>query len=239
MLLPRLLPLTVAFALAPSVSMGCKRLADLGQSRPAASQTPADATRAAGPPSPSGPAVDDDATRAAEPPSGAGPATAGDAMTAPEGYAAMTVLRVVPTPHGNAILLEHEAEPKLVVIFVGGTEALSIELRRDRQRYPRPLTHDLLDTLVGRLGGEIVKVHVDDLKGNAFVGRVFVRQNGRIIDVDARPSDAIALALGNHAPIYVARKVIAAAGLSKDDMKGGDDVPPEVVVKPRPEPMSL
>ncbi|HEU4404154.1 MAG TPA: bifunctional nuclease family protein [Polyangiaceae bacterium] len=255
MLLSRFLSLSVVLVLVPAGSVGCKRPTDPEQSGPTTAPASADATPAAGAPSlpgppgavdatppggpPSPPGLAADATPPAGAPSPPGPGAAADAVRAPEGYVAMGVLRVVPTPHGNAVLLEHEAEQKLVVIFVGGTEALSIELRRDRQRYPRPLTHDLLDSLIGRLGGELVKVHVDDLKGRAFVGRVYVRQNGHVIDVDARPSDAIALALGNRAPIYVSRKVIDTAGVRKDELTGGDDLPPEVVARPRPSPTSL
>ena len=150
----------------------------------------------------------------------------------------MTVLEVAPTARGDAVLLVDGEGTVVVPIFVGGTEALSIKLRLDKQKYQRPLTHDLLDTLLARLGGDLVKVHVDDIKGNIFVGTVFVRQrsDGKTIDVDARPSDAIALAVGNQVPIFVAKRVIEASGVRKKDVMGGEGVP--LPGKP-PEPMAL
>jgi bifunctional DNase/RNase len=150
----------------------------------------------------------------------------------------MTVLEVVPTERGEAVLLVDEAESVVVPIFVGGTEALSIKLRLERQRYQRPLTHDLLDDVVGKLGGAVHKVQVDELRGNIFVGSVFVRSGGTLVTLDARPSDAIALALGNRVPIYVAEKVIDAGGVKKGDLEKRGPIE----LQPRgklPEPMSL
>lgn len=137
----------------------------------------------------------------------------------PGGYVIARVLEVVSVGQNDAVLLVDPGSERVVPIFVGGSEALSIRLRADAQRFHRPLTHDLLDALVERLGGEVVKVQVDDLKGNTFVGRVFVWTGDRLIDVDARPSDAIALALGNRAPIFVAKRVFDAAGLRKKDLE--------------------
>lgn len=137
----------------------------------------------------------------------------------PGGYVIARVLEVVSVGQNDAVLLVDPGSERVVPIFVGGSEALSIRLRAEGQRFHRPLTHDLLDALVERLGGEVVKVQVDDLKGNTFVGRVFVWTGDRLIDVDARPSDAIALALGNRAPIFVAKRVFDAAGLRKKDLE--------------------
>lgn len=141
----------------------------------------------------------------------------------PAGYEAMTVMDVVETSHGSAVLLVDGAGESVLPIFIGGTEALSIALRLEGQRHARPLTHDLLDALVARLGGDLVKVHVDELRGTTFVGSVFVRQEARLIEADARPSDAIALALGRRTPIFVAKKVITAAGLKKRDIEASPD----------------
>jgi bifunctional DNase/RNase len=169
------------------------------------------------------------------------PSLPSEPASVPTGYVAMTVLRIVPTgPHGHAVLLEEAGGTKIVPIFVGGTEALSIELRQEGKRYPRPLTHDLLDTLLDKLGGELVKVQVDDLKDSTFVGRVYVRHEGRVIDVDARPSDAIALALGSRTPIFVSRKVVDSAGVAKKELLRDDgNAAPALRDKPRPDPISL
>lgn len=158
----------------------------------------------------------------------------------PEGYVTMKVMNVVATSQGNAVLLADEAEERIVPIFVGGTEGLSIELRLRTKRYQRPLTHDLLDSLVGKLGGELVKVQVDEIRGSVFVGSVFVKQAGKLIEVDARPSDAIALALGKRAPIFVAEKVLDASSIKKRDLLRDDGDPDRVELPPAPpEPMTL
>jgi bifunctional DNase/RNase len=81
----------------------------------------------------------------------------------------------------------------------------------------------LLDTLLQKLGGSLWKVHVDDLRDNTYVGTVFVRQGDRVIEVDARPSDAIALALGNKVPIFVSSSVASSAGLKKKDLEKHPD----------------
>lgn len=148
------------------------------------------------------------------------------AVRAPEGYVEMTVVGVAPTGDGEAVLLVDEDKSVIVPIFIGGTEALSIDLRHRRKRYQRPLTHDLLDEVARELGGSFEKVHVDDIKGNTFVGTVFLRAGKRVVQIDARPSDAIALALGNRVPIFVAQRVIDQAGIRKSDMPDDPARPP-------------
>jgi hypothetical protein len=139
------------------------------------------------------------------------------AAGAPEGFVEMAVQGLMPTENGTAVVLRLEKEGVLLPIWIGEAEAFSIQLRLERRRFERPLTHDLLDAMVKELGGQLVKVQVDDLKGGTFVGTVFLRQDKRLIPIDARPSDAIALAIGNRVPIFVSRKVIDSAGIKQDD----------------------
>jgi bifunctional DNase/RNase len=140
-----------------------------------------------------------------------------DAPGAPQGYVEMTVGDVTSTGEGHAVLLVDESSDVVVPIFIGPNEAMAIDLRHRKQRYQRPLTHDLLDSILHELGGSLVKVQIDDIKDNTFVGAVFVRTATRVVELDARPSDAIALALGNHVPIFVARQVIDRAGVHRGD----------------------
>jgi hypothetical protein len=128
----------------------------------------------------------------------------------------MKVIGVAPTADGDAVLLTSVDKNVVVPIFVGGTEALSIGLRQRGEHFQRPLTHDLLDAIMRELGASLVEVRVDEIKNNTFLGTVFVRSGSRVIQLDARPSDAIALAIGNHAPIFVAQRVIDEAGISRD-----------------------
>jgi bifunctional DNase/RNase len=137
---------------------------------------------------------------------------------APKGYELAKVLDVMDQDEGAAVLLVDPSGTTVLPIFVGGTEALTIKLRLGGEHYPRPLTHDLLLSLLKELGGHAVKVQVDELRGDIFVGSVFVRTGTRVLQLDARPSDAIAMALGSGVPIYVSKSVMLAAGARREDL---------------------
>ena len=134
----------------------------------------------------------------------------------PDGFLEMRAAGVIPTEHGPAVLLTTQKRDVLVPIFIGETEALSIDLRLRRQEYSRPLTHDLLDAVLREVGGEIVSVQIDAIQEDVFVATLIIRVNQREIRLDSRASDAIALALGSKAPIFVSRQVIETAGMRRD-----------------------
>ena len=119
----------------------------------------------------------------------------------------------------HAVLLVDDTQQKVVPIFIGGTEALSIKLRLAGRQYVRPLTHDLLDKVLARLGGKLLRAQVDAIEHNVYIGTIVIDQNGKAMALDARPSDAIALAIGHRAPIYVARNLVDAVGLSRRDLE--------------------
>lgn len=161
-----------------------------------------------------------------------------DPDSPPEGFETMEVFRVVPTAEGAAVLLIDEEGRMAVPIFVGRTIAMTIQLRVERRRYTRPLTHDLLDEIIDQLGGEVLKVHIDDVKSGIFVGTVYVRdESGDVMTFDSRSSDAIALALGSGVPIFVSRDVIDKAGVDTDEFEG--DAPPSDDLPERPETQPL
>lgn len=144
----------------------------------------------------------------------------------PEGFVQMAVAGVMQTEGGQAVVLKDERpDGYLLPIWIGDAEAFSIQLRLERKRFQRPLTHDLLDTIMQKLGGKLVKIHVDDLKSNTFVGTVFILQQGTVHAIDARPSDSIALALGNQVPIFVAEKVLERAGVQREPEKPSGPAP--------------
>ena len=138
----------------------------------------------------------------------------------PEGFSKATVEEVVSTAGGHAVILDDGGE-RVVPIFVGQSQAMAIKLRLERRRYSRPLTHDLLDDVVRKLGGEVIKVHIDAVKSGVFVGTVYIRQEGETHEIDARSSDAIALAVGNQVPIFVADSVFEKAGVPKEKFDQG------------------
>jgi bifunctional DNase/RNase len=138
---------------------------------------------------------------------------------APKGYEHATVWDLVPAGDGAAVLLLDSSHTTVLPIFVGGTEALTIRLDLDGTHYGRPLTHDLLASIVKELGGQPVKAQIDDLRDDTYFGSVFVRQGERILQLDARPSDAIAIALRSGAPLYVSRSIMLSSGVPREEVE--------------------
>jgi bifunctional DNase/RNase len=93
-------------------------------------------------------------------------------------------------------------------IWMGVFEANAIALQIENVASPRPMTHDLLKNVIEDLNADIKKIVVHDLKGNTFYALLYLEVNGETVAIDARPSDAIALALRARAPIFIDKKVI-------------------------------
>ena len=117
-------------------------------------------------------------------------------------------------------LLADPSEEVVVPIYIGGTEAASIHHRYEHTSASRPLTHDLFDSALHELGARVVRVQVDKLQDDTYFATIVLEQNGHYIKLDARPSDAIALALGANAPIFCANRVLTVAGVPRDSFDG-------------------
>jgi bifunctional DNase/RNase len=143
----------------------------------------------------------------------------------PKGYEHAIVWDLVPAGDGAAVLLLDSSNTTVLPIFVGGTEALTIRLDLDGKHYGRPLTHDLLASIVKELGGQPIKAQIDDLRDDTYFGSIFVRQGDRIMQLDARPSDAIAIALGSGAPLYVSRSVMLTSGVPREALEKAQKAP--------------
>jgi len=119
---------------------------------------------------------------------------------------------------GGILLVLRSAElSRLLVIETGPLEGRAIAMEAEGVRSERPLTQDLLFTVVTRLGAKVTEVQIQEFHDETFFARVImVDANGKSTEVDARPSDAIALAMRAGAPIYVADNVIAEMGLPED-----------------------
>jgi bifunctional DNase/RNase len=113
----------------------------------------------------------------------------------------------------RAILLKELEQERQLPIFIHATEAEAIAAELEGYRPPRPLTHDLLKNAIEALDGELQYILVNDLRDNIFFAVLHIVQDGREVDVDARPSDSIALAVRARVPIYVAEEVMEAAGV--------------------------
>ncbi len=124
-------------------------------------------------------------------------------------------IAIDPTLKQPAVILTDEEEKRYLPIWIGVAEATAIFLKLSDQAIARPMSHDLLKSVIDALGAKVSKVLVSDINQNTFFARVFLETpaTGEKVDVDARPSDAIALALRTGSPIYVAEKVVVAPGV--------------------------
>ena len=110
-----------------------------------------------------------------------------------------------------AILLKELEGSRRLPIIIGAFEAQAIALEMEGIKPPRPLTHDLLKQLVDNLGANVVEIVVSELKENTFYAKIVLEVSGLTNEIDARPSDAIALAVRTYAPIYVNESVMESA----------------------------
>ncbi len=101
------------------------------------------------------------------------------------------------------VVLEEIEGPRLIPIWIGAAEGNSIAMHLNRIRLPRPMTHDLIVSLLKGLNAKITKVVITELKESTFYASIFMEQNSHIQEIDARPSDSIALALRASAPLFV------------------------------------
>jgi bifunctional DNase/RNase len=108
----------------------------------------------------------------------------------------------------QVILLREVEGERSFPIVIGIFEATSIDRRVRGMPSPRPLTHDLVASAVEHLGGEIQDIYISDLRDHTYFAKLRVRHEGELIEIDCRPSDAIALAVTAKVPIYVAEDVL-------------------------------
>ena len=122
------------------------------------------------------------------------------------------------------VLLKSSEGEEVLPIWIGHAEGMAIDLTMKGEKFERPLTHDLLKTVIEGLGAGLAKVAITELRNNTFFAKVYVQRGSDIVVVDARPSDSVALALKFDAPIFVARDVFASHKRALDqDVAGGPD----------------
>jgi len=124
------------------------------------------------------------------------------------------VWTVARTEQGNAILVRPLGSDRAVPIFVGQLETQSILLGFGGVIMPRPLTHDLVLSMLKNLGVQILRIEINELRDGTFYSRVILERTGEKLEIDARPSDAIALAVRIKCPIYIAESIVEEAGIS-------------------------
>jgi len=122
------------------------------------------------------------------------------------------------TDQGNAVLIRPIGAEIAVPIFIGQLETQSILIGFGDVSIPRPLTHDLMLSLLDRLGAELLRIEINDLKDGTFYARLVLTEKNtprnEEFTMDARPSDALALAVRKKCPVYIAENVVEAAGVA-------------------------
>ena len=134
----------------------------------------------------------------------------------------MTLYGVSFEPIGKQpiVLLKTVDEDRFLPIWIGHPEAAAILMKLQGASPPRPMTHDLLSEVVSELKGEVVKVTVTELRENTYFARITIVQDGQEVEIDSRPSDAIALAVRCEAQIFAADDVVDESGI---EFQAGDD----------------
>jgi bifunctional DNase/RNase len=123
-------------------------------------------------------------------------------------------LMMDPATNMPIVVLKDPASDSVMPIWVGIPEANAIALELEKLSAPRPMTHDLTRNLVHHLNGRLERVVITEIREDTFFAALWLRQGDEAVVVDARPSDAIALALRFDCPIYVAEKVLQSARIS-------------------------
>jgi bifunctional DNase/RNase len=109
--------------------------------------------------------------------------------------------------HDPVVILKDLEGKRYLPILIGPFEATAIALALEGTAVPRPLSHDLMRTLLESLSARLEQIIIHDIKDSTFFAKLIIRTNGEVQEIDARPSDGIALALRMHAPIFVSDKI--------------------------------
>lgn len=129
-------------------------------------------------------------------------------------------IRVNMANYKRVVMLKEKTSNRYLPIWIGHFEADAIAIPMQKVSVSRPLTHDLLRAAIGALGARLERVVINDLADETFFAKLILDQDGKSLEVDARPSDAIALAIRTEVPIYVEEKVLDSAGMVFDTEEG-------------------
>ena len=136
-------------------------------------------------------------------------------------------VRVSLTNQQRIVVLREVNSERYLSIWIGPYEAEAITIALQEIEVARPQTHDLLKNMMNQLGAKLVRVEVVNLKEDVFFGNLVVEFNGQTLNIDSRPSDALALAVRAHVPILISKEVMEAAGLVPDqDLQQQQQEPP-------------
>jgi len=129
-------------------------------------------------------------------------------------------IRVSLMNYQRVVILKEKKAGRYLPIWIGPAEADAIAVKLQGVKVPRPLTHDLLFSAIGSLGATVDSIIVSDLKSDTFYAKILLNVDGGQIEIDSRPSDALALAVRAGVPIYVDEVVLDKAGILLDEETG-------------------
>ena len=134
------------------------------------------------------------------------------------------VVAILPAPSVVVLRPKHDEAlaERILPIWIGPAEAASIGIALEGQTHLRPMTHDFLVSIIHALGSNIERVVIDRVEGSTFYATVYLQHNGNLINIDARPSDSIALALRTNAPLFVDEDVLNSSSYPYDLVKDND-----------------
>jgi bifunctional DNase/RNase len=145
-------------------------------------------------------------------------------------------IRVSLMSQQRIVILRERNTERYLAIWIGVYEAESITIALQEVEVARPLTHDLMKSIFNQLNARILRVEVVALRDDTFYGNIVAEANGRVLEIDARPSDALAIAVRAHVPILVARPVLEAAGIiPEEDLQEQPAEKPQELVEPEGE----
>ncbi|HIC94739.1 MAG TPA: bifunctional nuclease family protein [Anaerolineae bacterium] len=129
------------------------------------------------------------------------------------------------TSQYRVVILKELDEERYLPIWIGPFEADAIAIGLQGIEVARPLTHDLLNSFISAMGAKVSHVLVDDLRNDTFYARIIIDNDGQRLEIDSRPSDAIALAVRAGAPIFVAESVMEKAGIRPEEEESESNSP--------------
>lgn len=110
--------------------------------------------------------------------------------------------------HTPVVLLKETSGSRMLPIWIGPSEASAIALELAGKKFQRPLTHDLLKTVIDGLNARVPRIAIVELREKTYYAKVYLERDDEVLAIDARPSDCIALALRTHSPIFVAEDLL-------------------------------
>ena len=129
-------------------------------------------------------------------------------------------IRVSPMNYQRVVILKDKGSDRYLPIWIGPAEADAIAVKLQDLSVPRPLTHDLLQTMIDTLGGAVKHILVNDLQNDTFYAKIVIQVNGDVKEIDSRPSDAMALAVRTQVPIFADESVMEKAAILLDKETG-------------------